>query len=59
MIIDERQFESDMYGWYYLSGDPEPCTNHVIVVIANDTNGPLIYGCRECGLRYIEIEIWK
>ncbi len=56
MSIDERQFDSDKYRWFYLGGDPEPCDNHVIVIIAQDGTGPLIYGCRSCGLRYIELE---
>lgn len=57
MSIDERNFENnDAYGWYYLGGDPEQCDDHVIVIIAQDSEGPFIYGCRSCGLRYIEID---
>jgi hypothetical protein len=58
--LDERQFQTDEYRYYYIAGEPVlPCRDHHIIEIARDSEGGLIFGCIHCTLRYIAAEAFS
>lgn len=45
------------YMSYYIAGEPLlPCPRHTIVAFAHNGNGPFIFGCRMCTIRYIQMD---